>query len=164
MLKVRNAVPDDAAAIVKMVDLLCLHEGKPHTTMTAEDFVRDSFGADPDLSTLVCERNHEIVGYLSYYWGYDLETGKRGLHIADLFVVSPERGKGVGTMLVTALTGICKNNGGDWVQWFCQKTNGSAFNFYTGLGAKLEDDAVSFCLQGPRLDSMIENSRRGEQR
>ena len=155
MLSIRNATAADAAEIVDMVGLLCLHEEKPLPAFTVEDFLRDCLGSHPAFSTLVAECDDKLVGYISFYWGYDLETACRGLHIADLFVQSVDRRAGVGGMLVAAVAKHCKNDGGNWVQWFCQKTNRLAFDFYQHLGAALEDDAVSFCLSGDRFMALI---------
>jgi ribosomal protein S18 acetylase RimI-like enzyme len=158
MLRIRDATPDDAAEIVRMTGLLCLHEGKPLPDFTVNDFRRDGFGSDPAFHTLVAERDNKLVGYVLYYGGYDVETAKRGLHIADLFVLSTERGKGVGKTLIREVARVCEQNGGRWVQWFCQKANTIAFEFYSRLGARLEDDAVSFCLGGVRLASLLDET------
>ena len=155
MVTLRYAVPDDAPRIVEMAGLLCLHEGKPLPDLTVEDFLRDGFGSHPPFVTLVAEKDNELIGYAAYYWGYDLETARTGVHIADLFVLPAERGKGVGHLLVSAVAETCRNEGGNWVQWFCQKTNNLALDFYAKLGASLEDDAVSFCLEGAPLDALV---------
>jgi GNAT superfamily N-acetyltransferase len=155
MIKLRHAVPDDAPQIVEMAGLLCLHEGKPLPRLSIEEFVRDGFGPQAAFFTVVAEEDGKLLGYVAFYPGYDLETAGRGLHIADLFVHSPHRGRGVGKMLMAAVAKHCKHDGGSWVQWFCQKTNRLGLDFYTSLGPALEDDAVSFCLQGARLDALV---------
>jgi ribosomal protein S18 acetylase RimI-like enzyme len=157
MLTIRAATAADAAQIVNMVGLLCLHEGKPLPDFAVDDFLRDCLGPQPAFSTLVAESDGKLAGYVSYYAGYDLETAKRGCHIADLFVHSGERGTGIGRKLVAAVAKDCKNNGGNWVQWFCQKTNDLAFDFYTHVGGSLENDAVSFCLTGARFQTLTDD-------
>jgi GNAT superfamily N-acetyltransferase len=102
---------------------------------TAEVYLRDGFGQNPAFSGLVAELDGEMVGYLLYCPGYDLDHGGRIIHIVDLFVHETARHQGVARALMEAVADICRLSGGKQLLWAVYTPNTLAKEFYERLGA-----------------------------
>ena len=103
---------------------------------SAEVYLRDGFGQNPAFSGLVAEQDGEMVGYLLYCHGYDLDFGGRITHIVDLFVREASRRQGVACALMEAVADICRQAGGKQLLWAVYTPNALAKEFYEKLGAR----------------------------
>ena len=103
--------------------------------LSAEEYLRDGFGENPAFSGLVAELDGEMVGYLLYCHGYDLDLGGRVTHIIDIFVREMARRQGVARALMEAVTDICRRSGGKQLLWAVYTSNMLAKGFYEKLGA-----------------------------
>ena len=102
---------------------------------STEEYLRDGFGENPAFSGLVAELDGEMVGYLLYCPGYDLDHGGRIIHIVDLFVRETARRQGVARALMEAVADICRQVGGKQLLWAIYTPNTLAKDFYEKLGA-----------------------------
>ena len=137
---VRRAKRSDGEAVAAMAAALAAHEGKPKGPFTAARFRREGFGRKAAFRTLVATAGGEVVGYVLFYPGYDVDTASQGVHLADLFVVKSARRKGVGRALMAAAARECRKARGAWVAWFVQRDNREAHAFYHALGARHDAD------------------------
>ena len=106
----------------------------------AGTYLQDGFGPNPAFSGLVAESDGEILGYLLYYPGYDVDNATRILHIVDLYVTERRRCRGIGRALMEEAAAICRRLGGTQLFWSVYVRNESAFVFYESLGARYTRD------------------------
>jgi len=104
--------------------------------LNAGAFLRDGFGERPAFAGIVAEEEGRVVGYLLYHFGYDSDAAERTLYIADLYVQSTARRRGVGTLLVKAAAGIAREAGAGEMIWSVYRDNDLAADFYEKLGAE----------------------------
>ena len=105
-----------------------------------ETYRRDGFGVNPAFFGLVAETNAEIVGYLLYHFGYDVDLAARTLHIVDLYVSEESRRQGVGKSLMAFVQRVCRDVGAKEMLWSVYKSNQPAHEFYARLGGEMIDD------------------------
>ena len=105
-----------------------------------ESYLRDGFGPDPAFSGLVADSGTEILGYILYHLGYDIDGAARMLYVMDLYVRSCSRRLGVGRALMEEAAIVCRRVGGSQVWWSVYNQNASAFTFYENLGASYCED------------------------
>ncbi|MBM3602935.1 MAG: GNAT family N-acetyltransferase [Alphaproteobacteria bacterium] len=121
-LQIREAVAEDR---------LWLQQVSPESNAAW----RDAFGEDPPLALLIAEWSHQAVGYLAHHPGYNVETGQRGWHIIDLWVLPSHRRLGVASALFTIARHQCRQSGGGWMTWTIDLSNTAAQAFYQRHGA-----------------------------
>jgi GNAT superfamily N-acetyltransferase len=140
VFRVRSATPEDAKALGELVKEFqaYLHAlGDPSAIeYDVSTYLRDGFGPHPAYSVLVAEADGKILGYLSYYPGYEPDDTTHILHIIDLYVREGWRRQGVGRALMFKAAKICRQLGGTQLFWKVWDRNKPAFEFYESLGAR----------------------------
>jgi len=104
--------------------------------LNAESYLRDGFGLQPAFKGLVAEEDDQVIGYLLYHFGYDSDGAFSNLHVADLYVDSQARKKGVGKALMKAVARIAREAGSREIFWSVYTANDLATAFYEKLGAR----------------------------
>lgn len=141
---VRPATPEDANAVGELskefVDYLRALGDPSEFSFSAEAYLRDGFGPSPAFAGLVAEREGEILGYLLYHQGYEMDEATRILHIIDLYVRKRCRRQGVGRVLMGEAARICRQLGGSQLFWSVYVPNKLACAFYESLGARYTKD------------------------
>lgn len=143
---VRDAKPDDAAAIARLcaefADYLeALGEPKPRS-MSAAEVLRDGFGDHAEFHAIVADYDGRVVGYLLHHPGYDVVRGGRIWIIIDLFVTADGRRAGVGRALMEHTREACRHAGTHALVWAVHSRNVAAIAFYERLGATFSDDLL----------------------
>lgn len=110
------------------------------SSFNTESYLRDGFGPDPAFLGLVADSGTELLGYLLYHFGYEVEDAARILYVIDLYVSGNARRHGVGRALMDEAVKICKSLGGSQVCWSVYESNAHALKFYEGLGASYTQD------------------------
>jgi GNAT superfamily N-acetyltransferase len=141
---IRSATPQDAEPVAALgrefvAYLQGLGDSHPNS-LTAEDYLRDGFGANPAFAGLIAELEGQIVGYLLYCPAYDLDLGGRIFYIIDLFVREAARRQGVARALMTRTADVCREAGGQALLWSVYTPNKMAKAFYENLGAQYIKD------------------------
>ncbi len=98
--KIRAAMADDAEAIGELARQFAVYlrllGDTTNFQFDAGIYLRDGFGPNPAFSGLVAEIDGQVIGYLIYYSGYDVDRAIKLLHIADLYVHEKARKNGAG--------------------------------------------------------------------
>jgi GNAT superfamily N-acetyltransferase len=143
-MKIREATRDDAADICALfnefTEYLRSLGNSANPQFNTSTYLRDGFGDNPAFHGLVAEIDSEIVGYLLYHFGYEVELAIRNLHVIDLYVRPSNRLQGVGQALIERAGEICAAAGGNRLSWFAYSPNNPAFRFYERLGARYLKD------------------------
>jgi len=139
-LTVRSALATDAAAVGRLAKQFAGYlrslGDEIDFKLTAEAYLRDGFGPQPAFEGLVAEEDGQVIGYLLYHFGYDSDGAFRNFYVADLYVDSKARNKGVGRALMTAAAKIAREAGAREIIWSVYHANDLATAFYERLGAQ----------------------------
>jgi ribosomal protein S18 acetylase RimI-like enzyme len=136
---IRHAVREDAKSVEALErefseDLRSIGISSD-SSFSAESYLRDGFGPDPAFSGLVVDDGTDLLGYLLYHLGYEVEDAARILYVIDLYIRRDSRGQGLGRALMKEATKVCRELGGSQVCWSVYASNAPALRFYESLGA-----------------------------
>ena len=139
-MKIRKGEKEDMHAVLELIQELAVFEKEPDAVLiTAEDLVRDGFGANPLFHVFVAEVEKQIVGIALYYYRYSTWKGKT-IHLEDLIVKDNMRGTGLGYALYSEIIKQGKKEGVRRIEWTVLDWNTSAIDFYENSGAKVFDE------------------------
>jgi ribosomal protein S18 acetylase RimI-like enzyme len=141
---IRQAIREDAKSVdglAREFSSYLQSIGIPaESSFNTESYLRDGFGPNPAFSGLVADTGTELLGYLLYHLGYEVEDAARILYVIDLYVRHDSRRQGVGQALMEEAVNVCRELGGSQVCWSVYESNALAFRFYEGLGASYIND------------------------
>jgi len=152
---IRKATRDDVDEIVALVKELAAFEREPEqATATRDDFLRDGFGESPEFEVLLAEHEGAVCGFAFYFFKYSTWTGRRTLHLEDLFVREAFRKRGHAQRLMGALAKEAVDKGCKRFEWQVLDWNEGAIGFYESLGAVVMHGWLSVRLSGDALLSL----------
>ncbi len=154
-LAIRRALPGDAALLAELIRELAVAEDFPHpVTVTADDLLASLFGARPAAEALIAEADGAVAGFAVYYETFATTTGKRGLHLDDLFVRPAFQGLGLGKALLAHVAGIALQRGCGRLEWWALASNHDALRFYAAAGAQRRDELVVHRVQDAAIGEL----------
>jgi len=157
-LKIRSAVVEDAALILKFITDLAIYEkAEEQVEASAEDIAASLFAENATAKALICEADGEAIGYAVYFYNYSTWQGKNGLYLEDLYVTPEARGIGAGKALLQQLARIAVENGCGRFEWSVLDWNEPAINFYRSIGALPQDEWIKYRLDGDALTQFAES-------
>jgi GNAT superfamily N-acetyltransferase len=137
---IRPAKAEDAESIgelaAEFIEYLRSLGDEAEQKFDAAVYLRDGFCTNPAFSGIVAENAGEILGYLLYHFGYDVDYATRTLHVVDLYVSEKRRKLGIGKALINRASEICLAAGGMQLFWAVYAPNKDAIRFYQRLGAR----------------------------
>ncbi|MGC2635715.1 MAG: GNAT family N-acetyltransferase [Acidobacteriaceae bacterium] len=143
MTTIRAARPDDAALILAFVRELAVYERQPDAVKIGEaELVRDGFpgsGGERWFECLIAEDDGKPAGFALFFPVYSTWRG-RCLHLEDLFVRPPFRGRGIGKALLTRVAALAVERRCVRLFWHVLDWNSPAIEFYRSLGATPLDE------------------------
>jgi GNAT superfamily N-acetyltransferase len=162
MLRIREAVPQDASLIVQFIKDLADYEREPQAAVVTEaDIIRDGFSAHHETRfwVLIAEWNGQPAGFAFYFFNYSTWLGKPGLYLEDLFVKPEMRGKGIGKALLARLAQIAIDNNCYGMRWQVLDWNQPAIDFYDSIGGEIMKPWLTVRLTGEPLNRLAEQSK-----
>ena len=135
-IDIRAIRPNDADAVVAMAAALSAHEGKAPPPFDVAAFRRHGFGARALFDGMIAETGGKAVGYALFREMFNIDNGRPGLHMMDLFVQPEHRRGGAGRALLAALAARCLAIDGGWITWQCLERNTGAMAFYQAIGGR----------------------------
>ena len=157
-LEIRPASAEDSTLVLQLITDLAIYEKAEDAVIaTVSDIEQTLFGEDSTTRALICEINGHAVGFAVYFFNYSTWLGKRGLYLEDLFVSPEFRGQGAGKALLVALAKIAVSNHCGRFEWSVLDWNEPAIKFYQSLGAKPQNEWVSYRLTGQALADLAES-------
>jgi len=156
MISIRKAEAADMPAVLALVKELADYEKAPQeVVVTAEDYVRDGFGAHPLFGCFVAEENGAIVAISLYYWRYSTWKGKR-LYLEDIVVTERLRGKGIGQLLFRRTMQEALDANCSGMMWQVLDWNKPAINFYKKYDARLDGEWMNGSLDIGQIKILLE--------
>src|SRR3989442_745875 len=93
-VRVRGALPAEAAILAEMANDLNDHVGIHGRPFTPERVLAGGFGPAAAFTPLVAELDGAVVGYAFFSAGYNTDVAARSIFLRDLFVTAAARGRG----------------------------------------------------------------------
>ena len=154
VIEICEATIDDAALILKFITELAIYEEAEHEVVATESDIKESlFGEDSNTKAVICNINNEPVGFAVYFYNYSTWLGRQGLYLEDLYVSSKQRGSGAGKALLKYLAKIAISKDCGRFEWSVLDWNEPAIQFYQSIGAKPQEEWVSYRLTGESLEA-----------
>jgi GNAT superfamily N-acetyltransferase len=155
MLQIRPAKVSDISLIVELIHELATYEREPNAVVATEaDLLRDGFGEEPFFQCLIAEFESVPAGFAFYFFNYSTWRGRPGIHLEDLFVRPPFRGKGIGKALLMKVAEVAVANQCARFQWDVLDWNQPAIDFYHSLGAKFLSEWRIMRVSGEALTAL----------
>ncbi len=152
MLAIREAVPGDAALVLRMIKELADYERAADEVVADEaDIDAMLFGDGPRAFCDIAEWNGEPAGIALWFHNFSTWRGRHGIYLEDLFVPPSMRGHGVGKALLANLAKRCVAQGLDRMDWQVLDWNTPAIAVYERIGARPTDGWLSYRLSGEAL-------------
>jgi GNAT superfamily N-acetyltransferase len=154
-LIIRPAVESEVPLIHTLIRELADTEEFPFPITVTESLLRNSlFGDHPAAEALLGFLNDKLVGFAVFYETFATTTGKRGLHLDDLFIRSEFQGKGYGRVFLRHLARIARNRDCARFEWWTLKTNINAIRFFQSVGARPMEELLIFRTHEDSLDKL----------
>jgi GNAT superfamily N-acetyltransferase len=156
-IRVRPALPTDAATILAMVRELAVFEREPLASVEADedDFLRDCFAPSPRCEVLIGEVEGAPQGFVLFFHNYSTWLGRAGIYVEDLYVRDAARGLGLGRKLLAEVARLaverrCKRLELSVLDW------NPARRFYEQLGFVEKIDWRGYRLTGEAIARLAE--------
>ena len=94
------------------------------------------------------------IGFALFFSTFSTFVGRRGLHLEDLYISPPHRGRGYGKALLLHLAQIARDEQCGRLEWAVLDWNQPAINFYESLGAVRLNDWTTCRLDGRAIDHL----------
>ncbi len=151
-LIIRRGRISDVSVIAQFIRELAEFEGiSDRITFTQENLVEALFGEKPAAETLLAIIDEEYVGFAVFYYTFSTLLGQRGLHLDDLYIKPKWRGKGFGTSIMKWLASVAVYQNCGRFEWWCMKTNTTSLDYYSRIGASIQDDIHLLRLEGKEI-------------
>ncbi|GAA4472946.1 GNAT family N-acetyltransferase [Enteractinococcus fodinae] len=153
---VREAAPDDVAAILDLIHQLAVYEREPDAVDNTEQLLHQHlFGPNPRVFCHVLDDvvdgQVQVAGIAIWFETYSTWEGVHGIWLEDLFVIPQLRGRGHGKELLVHLAELAVARG--YARYECSVLdwNTPAIDFYQSLGAYPMDGWTTYRLDGAAL-------------
>lgn len=134
---IREAKPDEAADLLRLIRGLADYEREPAAVATTEEALRAALACpEPTVHAHVAETDGRIVGMALWFLAYSTWTGRPTLYLEDLFVEPERRRSGLGRELMAALSVEAERRGCARMEWSVLDWNEPAIAFYRSFGGK----------------------------
>ncbi|WP_035375275.1 GNAT family N-acetyltransferase [Pseudoduganella violaceinigra] len=157
-LSIRPANIADVPLLLSLIHELAEAEDFPYGVTVSWEALRASlFDPHPAAEALVGEVDGHPAAFAVFYESFATTTGRRGLHLDDLFVRPQFQGAGHGKALMVHIAGIAVERGCARFEWWAQRGNAAALRFYESIGARqlnelivhrLQDDDIALLARG----------------
>lgn len=133
---IRPARPDDAGALLDLIDALADYEKLDRPDEAArERLTRDIFGPRPRIEVLLAFDGDTAVGYALFLETYSSFLARPTLYLEDIFVHPDARGRRIGLTLMRQLATLALERDCGRMEWVVLRWNTPAIDFYDRLGA-----------------------------
>lgn len=152
---IRRATAADAELLLTFIQELADAEAFPFpVTVTADDLRQSLFGPDPAAEAAIGYVDHQPAAFAVYFETFATTTGRRGLHMDDLFVRPAFQGEGYGQRMLEYVSRIAVARGCARLEWWVLRLNESAMRFYERMEARPVDAVRLFRLDNETLLDM----------
>ena len=136
--RIRFATPADAKHIHRLIVELAVYEREPEAVKVSPETLAEQLSSpNPPFECLIAETPEgQPLGIALFFHTYSTWTGRRGIHLEDLYVTPAARGLGLGRLLMDSLRALCRERDCARLEWAVLDWNTPAIDFYAHLGAE----------------------------
>ena len=132
----REAQPEDATEIARLVYALAVYERLAHEAVATEaDFRKQLFGDQASAHCMIADVGGHAAGIAIWFYSFNTFTCRPGLYVEDVFVEPAHRGRGIGRAFFRALAQRALAKGCSRMEWSVLDWNDPAIAFYRSMGA-----------------------------
>lgn len=158
MLKFIPATQSDSKLILSYIKKLADAEQFPFEVSVTQSDIKENLLAKNSIAeAVIFYLDNNPCGFAVYYETFSTTTGKRGLHLDDLYVEPAYHGQGIGKKAITYLSNIAKQRGCARFEWWALNTNDNAIKFYLKLGAKRVEEISVFRLNRTQIEDLAKD-------
>jgi GNAT superfamily N-acetyltransferase len=133
-IRIRFAGPEDCPLLLRLIRELAAYERAPEAVVASEaDLLRHGFGPDRQFEAILAFLDGEPAGAALFHSRFSTWLGRPCMHLEDLYVTEPARGRGVGRRLMARLAAIAVERGWGRIDFHVLEWN-PARHFYHRLG------------------------------
>ncbi|MEZ0172468.1 N-acetyltransferase family protein [Microvirga sp. TS319] len=156
-LLVRKAAIGDAEALFRFTaSLIEDHLPGQAPWVSLKDIKEKGFGPDPLFEALVAERDHQPVGFVSFFRGYAGWRGKPMGIVHALYVQPGERRSGAARLLMAGVARIARERNWIRIELFVEEER-PAIRFYESIGMR-DLHHRHYRLEGEALEHLARES------
>jgi GNAT superfamily N-acetyltransferase len=156
-LHIRPATKADVSMIGTLIRELAEYEKEPDSAIATDAQLFDAhFGPRPIAESLIGEVDGKAQGFALFFHNFSTWTGRRGVHLEDLFVRPAARGVGLGKALFVEVARVAQARGCARLEWAVLDWNTPAIEFYKKMSAKAMEEWTTFRLDGANLARVAE--------
>jgi GNAT superfamily N-acetyltransferase len=153
---VRRAVPEDANAVLRLIQALADFEKLEGPDEAAKDRLRSGlFDGRLGMLTLLAEVDGKTAGYAVAYEKYSTFSGLPNLFLEDIFVLEEHRGSGAGWALFREVAAEAARRGCGEMEWQVLTWNRGAMDFYERLGAGRDEEWYTYLLSRDGIRALL---------
>lgn len=157
-LKIKAAKKEDSELILRFIKELAIAEEFPfEISVTREDIENNLFGSSPDAEAIIVSVDKKVCGFAVFYYTFSTTTGRRGLHLDDLYIQPDYQGQGLGKKVLVYLSQLALQKNCARFEWWALKTNDSAIKFYKKIGARTLEEMTIFRLDSDGISELSHN-------
>ncbi|ASY61866.1 Histone acetyltransferase HPA2-related acetyltransferase [Sinorhizobium sojae CCBAU 05684] len=155
MISIRDAVPEDAATILRFITALAIYEKAEHEVEATIELLQESlFGPRAAARAVICEVDGKPAGFAVWFYNYSTWQARKGLYLEDLYVSPEHRGSGAGKMLLKHLARVAFTEGCGRLEWSVLDWNEPAIRVYESIGAEPLSEWTRYRLTGKELEAL----------
>ena len=160
-LDIKEAEKTDVPLLPSLIKELAEAEKFPfEISVTKADLEQNLFGEHPAAEVLVFHIGKEPAGCAIFYQTFATTTGKKGLHLDDLYVRPRFQGSGIGKKVLGHIASLANERGCGRFEWWALEWNEKAIGFYESIGARGMQELKIFRLQGNDIQSVSDKLDR----
>jgi GNAT superfamily N-acetyltransferase len=157
MIEVRRAKPEEAPALLALIEALADYEKlTPPDEEARQRLVRDIFGDRPRLDAFLAIADGAPVGYALVLETYSSFLALPTLYLEDIFVLPEFRGKHIGSALFKAMVSEAERRGCGRMEWVVLDWNRPAIGFYGRYGARHLSEWMTMRLERAQFRGVAE--------
>jgi len=147
-IRIRKAIPDDAAQIHRFIVALAEYEKEPDAVEVTPAQLAAQLRLDtPPFECLLAEGpDGESLGFALFFMSYSTWRGRPGVYLEDLYVKPEARGRGAARALMEGLIALGRARGCRRLEWSVLDWNQLAIGLYEHLGAEAMDEWTTWRL------------------
>jgi GNAT superfamily N-acetyltransferase len=139
-MRIRQASPDDMAAVAELSRALAEHVNDPDPPSDPSLLLGCGFGPDRWFECLVAEDPDRIIGFALFCRRFEAHTREKRLWLGDLCVAHDRRRDGIGRALVATVQARAAELGCAAVDFELARGNEVGRSFYEHLNAVARND------------------------
>ncbi|GAB3008282.1 GNAT family N-acetyltransferase [Niabella terrae] len=137
MLQIIRLGPGQEDLVTKLFDQYRVFYKQPSDLILARSFLRERLDHNQSVLFLCQESDtREPLGFTQLYPVFSSMRVSKNWILNDLYVVSEQRGKGIGRRLIGTALDFARQDGASWVQLSTATDNVTAQGLYEAVGFK----------------------------